>query len=285
MNIARGTWTLLAAAALMMAVVSAPVRVSAWGAQGHHVVARVAWEFMTPAARAEASALLGGPLETFVAASTWADEVRANRPDTYNWHFVDIPLGQRYDAVRDCAPSPKGDCIVAEIARARRDLVRAEASAESRAEALKYLIHFLGDIHQPLHAIDNHDRGGNDVHVTALRGDDGRATNLHAAWDTGLINLADETETVRANRLVADLRVHSAPASLEPAAWAQESHDAADRVAYHYPGFLASGPTAEYVTLDPGYRKDALEAIDRQLALGGGRLAALLNAVFPARDR
>src|SRR4051812_42193507 len=85
-------WFAAAIASIAVCVVHAPTA-SAWGAQGHHVVARIAWALLTPAARAACEQLIPGGFEGFVAAATWADEVRSARPETYNWHFVDIPVG------------------------------------------------------------------------------------------------------------------------------------------------------------------------------------------------
>jgi len=256
--------------------------VSAWGAQGHHVVARIAWVLMTPVAQARATALLGGQgdqgMDAFVAAATWADDVRQDRPATYNWHFVNIHVSEtKYDATRHCLPTDRGDCVVAAIARLRAELADANRSPELRAESLKFLIHFVGDLHQPLHTIDNKDRGGNDVKVEALRGEDGRATTLHGAWDTGLINLSDETEAARAKRLLIDVPVVS---DLDVVKWAEGNHDVAIQVVYRYPGFSSDGPPTTAVTLDAAYRAEAARAIDLQLQLGGARLAALLNSLI-----
>ena len=264
---------------LALISVSSPVR--GWGAVGHHVIARIAWSLMSPAARERAGALLNGRMDEFVASATWADEIRSAKPQTYNWHFVDIPVGEaRYSEVRDCQASEKGDCVIAEIARARAEIADASRPQADRAESLKYLIHFVGDVHQPLHAIDNHDRGGNDVRVMALRGDEGRNTNLHAAWDTGLINLSTETEAARADRLLADLRANPADVNADVVKWAEASHDLAERVAYHYPGFSRTGPPADPITLDQPYREAALKVIDRQLALAGARLGAMLDVIL-----
>jgi hypothetical protein len=255
--------------------------VSAWGAIGHRVVARIAWARMTPAARTEAATLLDGGQDAFVTAGTWADEVRSTRPETYNWHFVDIPADQpRYDAKRDCPPTEKGDCVIAEIARAQIELVEAGRSIPLKGEALKFLIHFVGDLHQPLHAIDNHDRGGNDVKVAALRGEEGRATNLHSAWDTGLINLSTETEAARADRLLAEIQARPPDVSLDVVKWVEESHDVGVTVVYRYPSFLLTGPGADPIALDEAYRTAAAKAIDGRLALAGARLATLVNALL-----
>ena len=275
----RLVWSALVALLLLPATT---VQLTAWGAVGHHVVARIAWALMTPVARDRASALLGGGgFDAFVASATWADEVRSDRPGTYNWHFVNIHVSDgRYDAARHCSPSDRGDCVVAAIARLRAELVEPGRSAARKAEALKFLVHFVGDLHQPLHTIDNHDRGGNDVRVAALRGEGGRVTNLHAAWDTGLINLSTETETARAERLLIDLASHPVSADLDVVKWVEGNYDVARRVVYRYPGFAPTGPPAEPITLDPAYRVAAAPVIDRQLQLGGARLAALLNSLI-----
>jgi hypothetical protein len=282
------------AAVLVFVLPAATAPVSAWGVVGHRVVARLAWALMTPAARDQAATLFEAGQEpgresraheAFVAAATWADEVRSARPETYSWHFVDIPVGEaRYDAARDCPPTEKGDCAIAEFARARVEVVEAGRSIALRAEALKFLIHITGDIHQPLHAIDNHDRGGNDVRVAALRGEDGRATNLHAVWDTGLINLSTETEAARADRLLAQFQVQTQTQPLDVVLdvvkWAEESHDVGVRVAYRYPSFVPTGPGPDPIALDDAYRAAAIAEIDRRQQLAGVRLATLLSVLF-----
>ena len=262
--------------------ISSTNTVSAWGAQGHHVVARIAWALMTPTARDRASALLDGKgMDAFVEAATWADDVRQERPETYNWHFVNIHVSETtYDSSRHCPATERGDCVIAAIARLRSELIDASRSPSLKAESLKFLIHFVGDMHQPLHTIDNKDRGGNDVKVEALRGEDGRATTLHGAWDTGLINLSDETEAARAQRLIVDLATHPVTTDLDVVKWAEGNHDVATKIVYNYPAFSPAGPPTTAIALDPAYRTAAAQVIDRQLQLGGARLAALLNSLF-----
>ena len=135
---------------------------------------------LTPAARARVLEILG-PGNTMASVASWADEVRRARPETGPWHYIDIPLDKpRLDMERDCA---KGDCIVSAISRFRQVLRDPATPAEQRTEALMFLIHFVGDMHQPLHSSDNHDRGGNGVQVQFHD----RPTNLHSFWDSGLL--------------------------------------------------------------------------------------------------
>jgi hypothetical protein len=249
-----------------------------WGAEGHHVIARLAWNQMTPEARRFAQDLLGA--EDFVAASTWAEDVRSSRPETYNWHFVNIPYSeQTYTPSRDCPPSPRGDCVVAELERARRDVSDGSLPRERRAEALKFLIHLVGDVHQPLHAIDNHDRGGNDIPVSVAGQPADRAPlNLHAAWDSRLMSLRGLAETAYADTLMQDVRTQRIAAlPIDFAKWAESTHQIAVEYAYDYPGFSPAGPPATPIMLSADYQRRAGLAIDHQLELAGVRLAAVLN--------
>ena len=165
-----------------LALFAAPSPCLAWGAEGHRIVAAIAADELTPAARQEVEELLGGDASVaMVQASTWADEIRPKRPDTAPWHFVDIPIQSNgYDPGRDC---PADDCVVGQIDRDARIVADRQLAAPIRAEALRFLIHFVGDLHQPLHAADNDDRGGNRLRVVLRQ----HRTNMHAVWDVDVV--------------------------------------------------------------------------------------------------
>jgi hypothetical protein len=264
---------------LALACLWAPA-VHTWGVEGHHIVARIALSRLTPEAKGAVQALLGA--DDFVSASTWADEVRSRRPETYNWHFVDIPVDAiSYDAVRDCKPSSRGDCIIAELERARRGIADTSLSAEARKEALKFLIHFVGDLHQPLHATDNQDRGGNDVHVTLAGAAARGSVNLHSVWDTTLISARGLGDAAYADLLIADLKAHPVEGGpIDFVRWAEQAHEVGVQVTYAYPGFSPTGPPKEAIALDDPYLKKAEPTIDRQLTVAGVRLALVLNEAF-----
>ena len=171
-----GRWVLLAALAVS-------TQAWAWGSQGHQVVAAMAWELLQPATRQEVNRLLAlEPGETLESLSTWADEHR--NPATGPWHYVNFPRGNcQYEAQRDC---PDGHCVVAAIERARA-VWASNANDNARLKALKYLVHLVGDIHQPLHAGYRYDRGGNKFQLRAFM----RGSNLHAVWDSGLLRQLD----------------------------------------------------------------------------------------------
>jgi hypothetical protein len=271
-----------AVAVIAAAILLSSARPFAWGASGHHIVARIALTRLTAETQRAVTTILGE--EDFVTVATWADEVRTARPETYNWHFVDILYGNAtYSPERDCPPTEKGDCVIAEIERARQTLRDTAQPARQRSEALKYLIHFVGDMHQPLHSTDNHDRGGNDVHV---QGDAGRATNLHAMWDSGIIQRRGLTENAYAQFLIEDLLAHPLPASEDRVAvirWAEDAHKVGVADVYHYPEFVVGANPASPINLDDAYVKRAKDVIDRQLQLAGVHLAALLNGAIGGR--
>lgn len=199
-------------AALLPATVLLPSLALAWGQDGHEAIAALALQHLTPTAGAEVRRLLS--LEgkaTLPSISTWADTHRS--PSTTRWHYVNLPLGScRYDEDRDC---PDGQCVVAAIERQAERLRTAKSDPE-RLLALKYVTHLVADIHQPLHAGREDDKGGNLHQVQAF----GRGTNLHALWDSGLI----EKRPGGVVQLLADVQGLRAPrTAARPADWAEES--------------------------------------------------------------
>jgi hypothetical protein len=250
-----------------------PCRKPARGAIADAVVAELGQRRLEPAVLQKVKTLLGGEI-SLASLASWPDGVRLLRPETTNWHFVDIPYeATAYDAAEHCKPSPKGDCVIAAIRRLRDVLRDNAASAQDRKEALIFLVHFLGDIHQPLHCAErNNDSGGNKVAVIFLdRGGHPHETNLHAVWDEAIIDkrVYDWGEYVRIveddwlkGRDIAALQA----GELED--WAWKTHLAAVQVAYDLP---------KNHVLDDDYYKKAAAMVDQQLALGGVRLARILN--------
>lgn len=166
--------SLLGLCGLLLFLLAGPAL--AWAPEGHQVAAAIALRELTPVARARVAALLGGEA-MMVLDSSWADEIRDQRPETASWHYVDIEIGSPgYDPRRDCAD---GNCLVVQIERDRRILSDPHASRAAKVEALRFLIHFVADLHQPLHASDRHDRGGNDEVVRWH----GKRANMHQIWD------------------------------------------------------------------------------------------------------
>ena len=284
----RPTQLLTPVLALAIAV-AASDPAKAWGPEGHAIVADIAEAHLTPAAAAQVSNLLSlDGHHRLDEVASWADEIRPQRRDTASWHFVDIPLAaSNYDATRDCA---YGNCVVAKIVEFTVVLANPAADQHARLEALKWVVHFVGDIHQPMHAEDdNHDRGGNEVKLTYF----GKSTNLHAIWDGAIIEHATglrlgphfsfnrEATATEAHKLdsgfTASQRHDWASAELlsrlQPAVitWAIEAHGVAQSVAY---AELPSDPTGEWAI---AYQAQAWPVVQIQLEKAGVRLAEVLN--------
>ena len=258
-----------------LAILIGPTRAFAWGVEGHEIVAHIAAHELTGQARSQVEALLGGDAETaIVQVSTWADEIRRSRPNTAPWHFVDIPIGSAgYDRGRDCR---NDNCVVAQIEREKSILADRQLLSAARAEALRFLIHFVGDIHQPLHAADNGDHGGNEVRV--MLGP--RRTNLHAAWDTDLVRSLGADSTAVTNTLATQItptkkREWQAGNTV---GWANESFRLASAEIYaKLPG---AGGTAAPVVLPTSYASSEKAIVSVQLEKAGVRLAWVLNEVL-----
>ena len=254
---------------LLLALLLAPAPALGWGAEGHEVVAGVALRELTPAARRQVTQLLGS--ETMlVEQSNWADEIKDRRRDTARWHFVDIPLqAPAFVSQRDCAA---GDCVVAQIEADVQALRNRKLDANRRAQALMFLIHFVADVHQPLHAEDNDDKGGNEVRVEIGR----ERANLHRVWDVDVVEVMgfDPAAVAAAIERKITPQQRQAWARGTPADWATEAHVIArDQI---YPP-LQGGRD---VRLPRDYAWREAPVAQMQLAKAGVRLAWLLNTTL-----
>ena len=236
----------------------------AWGAQGHTVVATIAWQSLQPKARQEVARLLAlEPGQTLESVATWADEHRSAA--TGVWHYVNFPRGTcSYEPQRDC---PDGKCVVEAIAR-QQAVFASHASDSERLKALKYLVHLVADVHQPLHAGYADDRGGNQFQLRAFM----RGSNLHALWDGGLLRQRDLDNTA----LVAVLQSVPLGAdgkNLNVVHMAQESCRVVALAGFYPPDGLSEAYVQRFTPV-----------VQQRLALAGARLAAMLNAVAATRD-
>lgn len=264
-------------------VFACPTRANAWGKEGHQIVAAIAERYLethSPAASARAKQLLGG--QSLVDIALFADDVRELRPYTKNWHYVDIPLGQpSYVATRDCKASAKGDCAVQALLRFGFILANENEDRCARAEALKFIVHLVGDMHQPLHNINDHDAGGNGkiVRFFDFVGWEGGKPNLHEVWDTGIIFHTPQSVA----QFVAELGSQNDPdiaaiiQPTNPITWVQEAHKLAQQAYAALPA-----PTAEIYILDKNnnYYKAGLDVVKKQLRRAGLRLGRALEVAL-----
>ena len=258
------TVMMVAAAALVT-----PSAAFAWGQTGHRVIGEIAQENISGKTRAEIELILGE--EDLAEASTSADEERSN-PDNFwqreagPYHYVTVPEGQTYAEVG--APD-EGDALSA-LARFTQTVRDPNASREDKALALKFIVHIVGDVHQPLHAGNGDDRGGNDVKVRWFSDD----TNLHAVWDSRLIDSRSLSYTEYASWLGREIKPSDAVAwwTADPQVWVAESTRIRDTI---YPTGEQLNPSLGYA-----YQYEHLGTAEMRLKKGGIRLAAYLDKVF-----
>ncbi len=231
------------------------------------VVATIAMTLLTCEAQAQNADFLD-PGTTLADISTWADDIRPSRPNTAPWHYVNIP-GEvsDYNAQRDC----RQGYVVLAIEQSLRLLQDPTKDRAVRQEALKWLVHLVVDLHQPLHAITN-DRGGNDVPVQF----NGHQTNLHRLWDGDLIDRAYPSEPALQEQVLGTLQTMNWRAWLggRPEDWAEEMHRVAIEAVYL---FQANRE------IDKRYAEKSLPVIQKQLARAAVRVAGELNHALGQR--
>jgi hypothetical protein len=237
----------------------------AWGQNGHRVTGAIAEPLLNRKAKAQISAIIGN--ETLAEASTWADEMKSSPEEFWQvtanpWHWVTVPAGKTYTEVG--AP-PEGDAYTA-LKKFSADLKDPKSTLAEKQLALRFIVHIIGDLHQPLHVGSGNDRGGNDRKVTFMRED----TNLHAVWDINLIDRQQLSFTEKTAFLTRKLtpQLRQEWSNPDPLVWISESaalhaqiYPTEDRIGYRY-GF------------------DQQATVDRRLTQAGVRIAAYLNELF-----
>lgn len=259
-----------------------------WGPEGHALVARIAEAQLTPAVRARVIEILG-PGRTMESISSWADQVRNSRRETGPWHYIDIPINKPHlDMARDC---PTGDCVIAKLEQFSKVLHDPATPPEQRREALMFVIHFVGDMHQPLHCSDNQDHGGNTVRIVF----DGRPSNLHSLWDGGLLHGMGSEDTLFPRLMKGAARHRKSWGKGTVRDWAEQSHKIAQKIVYGKlpkparaamvqafapsDGVQGKPPAAPApVSINGAYEHKADPLIAEQIEKAGVRLASLLNA-------
>ena len=246
----------------------------AWGADGHRIVGTIASSELTPTAAAEVRALLGD--QTLADACVWADEIRSD--PRYDWvaplHYINAPLGATsVDMKRD---ANGGKQVVTAIGTYREMLKNTTQSREERLLALRLLLHFVADIHQPFHVSYAKDKGGNALAVQAF----GERSNMHRVWDSDLIRRRLKETTGGWATMSADLRQAITDEqrtawrkSLDPVDWANESFTITRRLYVRAPDPKTG--------VDDAYWKAWMPTVDERLQMAGIRLGAVLNESFP----
>ncbi|MEU7143728.1 S1/P1 nuclease [Nocardia sp. NPDC046473] len=269
----RGRAAVVGVCAFAAIVLSVPPAANAWGPQGHNTTGAIADLRLSAAARGEVARLLQGePNPTLAGVSNWADEVRNNDPDlgkiSAPWHYVNI-------AENGCVYDPAvngndGQNVIEALRRQAAILADRSRADADRSQALKFIVHFVGDINQPMHAGYARDRGGNEIKVQYL----GRNTNLHSVWDSRMLDTRHASDADEVQRLLALPAPNLPPAQpdSDPIRWAQDSCRIVE----------TPGVYPDSATIGDEYTRKFLPVAETQLRLAGELLGQLLNAVLAA---
>ena len=316
-------------AGALAACLGAP-RARAWGCKGHQAVALIAEKHLTPEARQLVETLLGAnPIDPklqrwcgnatrdlLMDAATWPDDVRNERRNG-PWHYIDIPRGKHKGSLAEYCGAD--GCVTRAIEQERAILKDQSADPLKRAEAIRYIIHFVGDMHQPLHVINNGDNGANCVPVRYLHHEallnperperEDYSPNLHQIWDTEIVERDMEVSSPHryADELDQKFRAESAAWEAEGVHvenWAWEVHERAESEVYDAfstkipiePDVKPKGCSdnnhigkrmlEKHLVVDEPYQLRAAKAAEKGLAEAGMRLAMILNdaAKVPRSD-
>ena len=240
-----------------------PAESALWGRTGHYITGEIAQAHLTEKTKQRVEEILG--TSTWEEATVWMDLVRRT-PDyrhTADWHWVTIPDGMTYE---ESEKNPNGDVIEA-LERTIAQLKAGELEGEAKRDAVRVVIHLIGDMHQPLHVGRGDDRGGNDIRVVWL----GRNTNLHSLWDTGMIeSWGMGYEQLAAGINIASSELISEWQSTGVREWAMESVLHRDAM-YDLP---------EDLVLGWEYRNKNFHIVEKRLLQAGVRIAGVLNSIF-----
>jgi len=246
-----------------------PLSLWAWGADGHRAVGKIAENHLSRSARRAVKELLG--TETLTLVSTWPDEIRfyPEFKDTAPWHYVNTPSGLAHDAYIQAVKTQTNANAYSALETNLRILGDESKPAAERASALKFVVHLVGDIHQPMHTGHAEDKGGNDIKLK-YRGKD---TNLHSLWDSGLIDYQGLTYTEIAQQYDQHLphRQLRALQKSTPEQWLWESYSASEKL-------YQETPTDTDV--DYKYYPAHADLMKQRIVEAGVRLAGLLNDVL-----
>ncbi len=235
----------------------------AWGQTGHRAVGKVAENHLTKKAKKNINKLLG--TESLALASTWMDEIKSDSTYDYanEWHWVTIPNGQTY---AESEKNPNGDVVEA-IERMKLILKSDTAPRESKVRALKFLVHLVGDIHQPLHVGKGDDRGGNSLKVKWFRS----SSNLHRVWDSEIID--DKQLSYTELAMAVDNATESEVKKWQQGSAADWAHEA---MTYREQVYKTKNPDG----MSYEYMYENWDLMKNQLEKAGIRLAGILNEIF-----
>jgi len=239
-----------------------------WGPTGHRAIAKIAENHLSPATKQAVKNILGS--ESLADISNYADEIRSDRDYKYTsiWHYADVPAGYNFEQFSTAIKTMRQDNVYKMVLRFEADLKDPDLSRSKKAVALKFLVHLVGDLHQPMHVSNAEDKGGNEIRVTFNGYDD----NLHGLWDSGLIDRQGLTYKQMAasydNATPIEIKKWQSDNLM---VWLWESYQIST---------ILYKEAAENPNFGEEYYKTHLPVLEKRIEKAGIRLAGILNAIF-----
>jgi hypothetical protein len=252
---------------MAVALIGCALLLGSWGFKGHQAVATIAENHLTPQAKAGVQELLGTQKLSDI--SSWADEVLSEESykNTANWHYANLPLGLNYDQFSQAIKSQAANIYTA-LAEARVVLTHPKSTKEQKIEALKFIVHFVGDAHQPMHISRGEDKGGNSIQVQF----DNKGTNLHSLWDSILLDQQGSTVMEMSQQFD-----RATPEQIkdwqkdQPLQWLFESYELSSKL---------YAEVEKNNQLGDDYYQSHIGIVEQRIDKGGIRLAGVLNDIY-----
>ncbi len=242
-----------------------------WGYTGHRTIGQIAQNHLNLKAKQAVKNLLGDT--SLAEACTWADDAR-KEPEfasTANWHFINLPLGLSFTDFKNYLDTLSQENVYSAFNNAKKELTNPESTRLQKVHALKFMLHFIGDIHQPMHVGRAEDKGGNTIQLNYNE----KGTNLHSLWDTKMLEnqgltydqLATKYDTVPAT----DIKQWQNDSALQ---WLWESYQLSSEL-------YAEVDTMNKRVIDEAYYQKHLPQVEKRIQQAAIRIAGVLNEIYP----
>ena len=241
----------------------------AWGVLGHRITGEIADSYLTAKSKAEIKKILG--TESVAISSNWADFIKSDSSYRYlsNWHYINLDKGLSREEIQAYLKTDTATDVYTKINFLVKELKKTTLAMEKKRMYLRLLIHFVGDVHQPMHVGRPGDRGGNGIRVQWFN----TPTNLHSVWDESLVNFQQLSYTEFTRHINHTTSKQKKLWQSQPLSeWIIESYQIAEQL---YPEIKEDNQRLGY---DYNFRH--VETVNKRLLRGGVRLAGLLNSIF-----
>ncbi|TKC10404.1 hypothetical protein FA048_09445 [Pedobacter polaris] len=256
---------------LSVTILSISLTLISWGYTGHRTIGQLAENHLNPNAKVAIKNLLGDT--TIADACTWADDARKDPQfaATANWHFLNLPLGLSFEDFKKQIDTISQGNVYSALLKAEGDLANNDTPRQQQIYALKFIMHFVGDLHQPMHISRAEDKGGNTIQLNY----EDKGTNLHSLWDTKMLEHQGLTYTQLASKYddisAEDIKQWQSDTLIQ---WIWESYQISSQL---YAEIDLMGKRV----IDDTYVQKHLPTVEKRIKQAGIRLAGILNGIYP----